>query len=122
MAGFASKCVADADCPAVGMTCNNLPDPDVASVNVPTATPACRTLMINREGGPRCDVAPVGFGEYCAPAVARCETHVAGSKETGHHPDQGRGRRFGRVIPTGPSPRRTLDDRHEVSGHRTRPS
>ena len=39
--------------------------------------------MIEREGGPRCDVPAVGFGEYCAPAVARCETHVVADQEAG---------------------------------------
>jgi hypothetical protein len=82
LAGYASKCVTNAECPAFGMTCNNLPDPDVASNDTPSGLSLPDT-MINREGGPRCDVPAVGFGEYCAPAVARCETHVTGDKETG---------------------------------------
>ncbi len=84
LAGYASKCVTDAECPAFGMKCNNLPDPDVASNDTPTGLNLPDT-MINREGGPRCDVPAVGFGEYCAPAVSRCESHVTGAAVTVAH-------------------------------------
>jgi hypothetical protein len=82
MAGYASKCVTDAQCPAFGMKCNNLPAPDVAAGDLPSGISSLPDLMIQREGGPRCDVPAVGFGEYCAPAVARCESHVLGPQET----------------------------------------
>jgi hypothetical protein len=80
VAGVASKCTAGGDCGAFGMTCNNLPDVELATGDVPSGKNLA-DVMIEREGGPRCDVPPVGFGEFCAPAVARCETHVTAEQE-----------------------------------------
>jgi hypothetical protein len=86
LVGIASECRADgdADCAKGGghdapgsfkLTCNRWPDIDLAT----TAPPTGKTLadiMIDREGGPRCDVPKASFGEYCAPGVARCENLI----------------------------------------------
>lgn len=79
VAGIASECRQDGDVDCAdspfGLTCNRFPDIDLATVNAPTGKNIA-DVMIEREGGPRCDVAKVGFGEYCAPGVSRCDTHV----------------------------------------------
>jgi hypothetical protein len=74
VAGVASVCKVDADCGGFGQSCNNLPDIDVATTDPTSGNLA--DAMIQREGGPRCDAPWVGFGEYCAPAVSRCISHV----------------------------------------------
>jgi hypothetical protein len=38
-------------------------------------------LTLLREGGPRCDLQAVGFGQFCAPGVARCMLSTAGTNE-----------------------------------------
>jgi len=79
VAGIASYCRADgdADCNKgpFGLTCNRFPDIDLSTTTPPTGKNIA-DVTIEREGGPRCDVPKVGFGEYCAPGVARCESHV----------------------------------------------
>lgn len=82
VAGVASTCTSDAQCPDFGMKCNNLPDAELAAADTPSGQNLA-DVMANREGGPRCDVPAVGFGEFCAPAVARCQTHVVASEEAG---------------------------------------
>jgi hypothetical protein len=80
VAGIASPCRADGDddCKKgpFDLTCNRFPDLDLSTTSPPSGKNIA-DIMIEREGGPRCDVKKVGFGEYCAPGVARCESHIA---------------------------------------------
>jgi hypothetical protein len=69
--GAATACTTDADC-KWGMGCNLMPDDDIAAT-VPDAGTNVVDMMIAREGGPRCDVPAVGYGQYCARGVSRCE-------------------------------------------------
>jgi hypothetical protein len=39
-------------------------------------------LTLQFEGGPRCDVPAVGFGEFCAPGIARCDAFPPSAEET----------------------------------------
>jgi len=89
VAGIASPCRTDGDgdcnhapgangrlAPAAwGLTCNRFPDIDLSTTTPPTGKNIA-DMMIDREGGPRCDVPKASFGEYCAPGVARCESHI----------------------------------------------
>jgi hypothetical protein len=73
--GVASTCKVDGDCAGFGQTCNNLPDLEVATSDPPSGSNLADT-MIQREGGPRCDSPRASYGEYCAPGVSRCTSHV----------------------------------------------
>jgi hypothetical protein len=77
--GAATKCVTDADC-KWGMVCNLLPDDNLATT-APEAGSNVVDVMIAREGGPRCDVPAVGYGQYCSPGVARCDVQAAAGGE-----------------------------------------
>jgi hypothetical protein len=86
--GTWSGCANNDDCanlPVVGgqpkLTCNQIPNPDLGLSDPPAATLAAvgndvakaqAFLNLNREGGPRCDLPVVRFGEFCAPGIARC--------------------------------------------------
>lgn len=88
IAGISTPCRSadDSECGGTpfGLTCNRLPDLDLATIDVSPGgnnqfgiSRNVADVAIEREGGPRCDVKRAGFGEYCAPGVARCDTHVA---------------------------------------------
>ncbi len=81
--GTAIKCDGpgdDAKCLG-GLQCNAYPDSDI-SLNEAPAGKSMQELTNQRENGPRCDEPQVGFGEYCAPGVARCmEQTPVGSEE-----------------------------------------
>ena len=79
--GVATPCTKNDDCAAFGRQCNVLPDLDVATSD-PAPGKNIADLTIEREGGPRCDVPAVGYGQYCAPGIARCESHVAAENGT----------------------------------------
>jgi hypothetical protein len=87
--GLVHGCDADADCqgvaaaPGVKLECNHYPSADIATSDLsgagPTVDdPARAAMMVRREGGARCDVPAVRFGEYCAPGIARCRLDVTG--------------------------------------------
>jgi hypothetical protein len=81
--GVASPCKSNADCADnFDRQCNPLPDLDVATGDLPPGKNIA-DLTIDKEGGPRCDIRAVGYGEYCAPGIARCESHVARVNGTG---------------------------------------
>jgi hypothetical protein len=69
----------DDECRAVNphleLTCNPLPDVTLATTSPPTGKNVA-DMIIEREGGPRCDIKPVGYGEYCAPGISRCEVQA----------------------------------------------
>ncbi len=69
--GAATKCTTNTDC-KWGMACNLMPDETIAT-SVPDPGSTVVDMMIAREGGPRCDVPAVGYGQYCAAGVSRCE-------------------------------------------------
>ncbi|HWA75565.1 MAG TPA: hypothetical protein VG937_24690 [Polyangiaceae bacterium] len=73
--GRAEKCVADTDC-KFGMQCNTMPDPAIATTDPPPGQNIA-DVVIQREGGPRCDVPVVGFGGFCSPGVTRCDVQAA---------------------------------------------
>jgi hypothetical protein len=85
LVGIITRCAGDGDCARVPaapglegkLTCNKTP----VDIRFPTGDlavadpPMGRTvddLILQREGGPRCDVPAVGFAEYCSPGIARC--------------------------------------------------
>jgi hypothetical protein len=80
--GIARPCKSgtDDECRAVDphleLTCNTMPDVTIATTSPPTGKNVA-DLVIEREGGPRCDIKPVGYGDYCAPGIARCEVQSA---------------------------------------------
>jgi len=59
----------------LGLTCNPMPDITLATTSAPTGKNVA-DMIIEREGGPRCDIKPVGYGDYCAPGIARCEVQA----------------------------------------------
>jgi len=79
--GVARPCKSgtDDDCraqdPHLELTCNPLPDLTLATTSPPSGKNVA-DMIIEREGGPRCDIKPVGYGEYCAPGISRCETQA----------------------------------------------
>jgi hypothetical protein len=73
--GVATPCKGPDDCAAFQRSCNVLPDLDLATADPPPGKNIA-DVMIEKEGGPRCDVPAVGYGEYCAPGISRCESHV----------------------------------------------
>jgi len=95
--GQFNTCTTDADCipdkapsaPGVHLECNKTPNPDLATsdfagVNnamAPDVDPARVALTLQVEGGPRCDVPAVRFGEYCAPGISRCKVDVRGTPD-----------------------------------------
>lgn len=65
------------------LECNEAPDPDLlvgdpppgilGDDGLPASLDAARKiLMVRREGGARCDVPAVGFGDFCSPGLSRC--------------------------------------------------
>jgi hypothetical protein len=78
MIGVARLCKTgtDAECrgiePHLELSCNLMPDVNIATTSPPTGKNVA-DLVIEREGGPRCDVKQAGYGDYCAPGIARCE-------------------------------------------------
>jgi hypothetical protein len=80
--GVASPCKGNQDCPGFDRQCNVLPDLDLATADPPPGKNLA-DVMIEREGGPRCDAPAVGYGQYCAPAIARCESQVPAVPGTG---------------------------------------
>ena len=80
--GVASPCRSNADCAGFDWQCNVLPDLDLATADLPPGKNIA-DLTIEREGGPRCDIPAVGYGQYCAPGIARCASHVPNSAGTG---------------------------------------
>jgi hypothetical protein len=74
--GVAQTCTNDGQCAYAGQTCNRFPDLDVATFDAPPGKNMA-DLTIEREGGPRCDLPVVKYGEYCAPGLSRCEGWVA---------------------------------------------
>ncbi len=79
LAGLAVPCAKDDDC--AGLTsapggrelqCNLLPDPNLA-VGEPPPGKTRPQIIMEREGGPRCDLPVVRLGEFCAPGLARCQ-------------------------------------------------
>ncbi|HEY0705966.1 MAG TPA: hypothetical protein VGG33_04175 [Polyangia bacterium] len=85
VAGIATPCVSEngSECDGTpfGLSCNRFPNIDAATLDPPSGSNIA-DVTIDREGGPRCDVQKSDFGEYCAPGVSRCESHVeAGSDE-----------------------------------------
>ena len=74
--GVSQACVNDGQCGFGGQTCNKFPDIDVATFDAPPGKNLA-DLTLEREGGPRCDLPTVGYGEYCAPGIGRCEQFVA---------------------------------------------
>jgi hypothetical protein len=80
--GVASPCKSNNDCAAFDRQCNVLPDLDLATGDPPPGKNIA-DITIEREGGPRCDIPAVGYGQYCAPGIARCESHVPAVNGTG---------------------------------------
>jgi hypothetical protein len=84
--GVARPCKTDDDCggafagPGVPLQCNRAPDPGLTLNPIPAGTRDANgdgkvdadDLQLLREGGARCDIPAVGFGQFCAPGVARC--------------------------------------------------
>lgn len=70
--GAAQTCTNDGACGYLGQTCNKFPDVDVATFDAPPGKNMA-DLTIEREGGPRCDLPVVKYGNYCAPGIGRCE-------------------------------------------------
>jgi hypothetical protein len=94
LVGLNRHCASDADCtadkvpsaPGVKLECNKWPDAEIATGDVEGAGPAADDpargrLMESREGGARCDVPAVRFGEFCAPGIARCRLDLAGTPD-----------------------------------------
>jgi hypothetical protein len=79
--GVASPCKGNQDCAAFDRSCNVLPDLDLTTGELPPGKNVA-DLTIDREGGPRCDLPTVGYGQYCAPGIARCETAVPAENGT----------------------------------------
>jgi hypothetical protein len=77
--GPAAKCVSNDDC-QFGLQCNPMPDVTVATSDPPPGMNIA-DVVVAREGGPRCDLAPVEFGSYCAPGVSRCDVQTAAGGE-----------------------------------------
>ena len=77
--GTATPCTTDADC-RFGQVCNPLPDANLATTDPPSGQNIA-DVMIQREGGARCDVPAVGFGGYCSVGVARCDVQSAVGSE-----------------------------------------
>jgi hypothetical protein len=69
--GTATPCKSNADC-KFGLECNPMPDIAIATTDPPSGQNIV-DVMIQREGGARCDVPAVGFGGYCATGVSRCD-------------------------------------------------
>jgi hypothetical protein len=80
--GVATPCKGNQDCAAFDRQCNMLPDLDLATTE-PAPGKNIADVTIEREGGPRCDIPAVGYGQYCAPGIARCESHVPAVNGTG---------------------------------------
>jgi hypothetical protein len=92
--GIITRCKTDEECSKVPaapglegkLQCNTspidlrLPTGGLA-VNDPPAGSTVADLIESQEGGPRCDVPAVTFGEYCAPGVARCKLDVKGTPD-----------------------------------------
>ncbi|MGC4094174.1 MAG: hypothetical protein QM756_40935 [Polyangiaceae bacterium] len=76
--GAATKCTSDMNC-KFGQTCNTMPDLGIATIDAPPGQNIA-DVVIQREGGPRCDVPATTFGGLCGPGVARCDVQTpAGS-------------------------------------------
>ncbi len=79
--GAATPCVSDAEC-RFGQQCNPMPDPGLAISDPPVGKNSFELplnladVVIQREGGPRCDVPAVAFGGYCAGGVSRCDVQA----------------------------------------------
>jgi hypothetical protein len=73
--GKAVEDVEDRICAPLGLKCNLTPDIDVATTDPPPGKNIV-DMLLDREGGPRCDVPTAAYGMYCAPGVARCETNL----------------------------------------------
>jgi hypothetical protein len=83
VAGISTSCKTGED--ACGgtpfeLSCNPFPDIDLSTSDPPTGKNIA-DVAIEREGGPRCDVKKVDFGGYCAPGIARCESHVGADSD-----------------------------------------
>ena len=80
--GAATPCKTDDEC-FFGQQCNPMPDPLLATSDPPAGKNRfdlplnLADAVLQREGGPRCDVPAVGFGGYCASGVSRCDVQAA---------------------------------------------
>jgi hypothetical protein len=71
------------------LSCNPGPDLGLVANPVPAGTRDANgdgkltvdDVVLLREGGPRCDLQAVGFGQFCAPGIARCMLSTAGTNE-----------------------------------------
>lgn len=81
--GVAVSCNSDKECeglaaaPGIPLECNKSPSIEIA-VGEPQPGKTVESLMRDREGGPRCDVPAVRFGEFCSPGIGRCALDVKG--------------------------------------------
>jgi hypothetical protein len=86
--GTAIRCTTNDDCAGkniyIPLECNKAPDDEIEVSDEITNIPGQKKddLQMLKEGGPRCDVPAKGFGEYCAPGIARCRTNVPSSEVT----------------------------------------
>lgn len=89
-----SQCAAVKAAPGITLQCNTNPSVEIG-LGVGDAA-AIDNLQRVREGGPRCDVPAVRFGEFCAPGIARCDWNITGDITAGLGTDR-------RPAYTGPS-------------------
>lgn len=73
--GPATSCTSNDQC-KFGLQCNVMPDVTIATTD-PPAGQNIADVVIQREGGPRCDVPAGGFGASCSPGVSRCDVQSA---------------------------------------------
>jgi hypothetical protein len=90
--GTAISCTGDDTCasvaaaPGITLQCNKtpfdtrFPGGDAAVVDPPPGK-TVDDLILLREGGPRCDIPAVTFGEFCAPGIARCRFDIKGTDD-----------------------------------------
>jgi hypothetical protein len=83
--GVAVPCADDSQCAGLrvgpgmpDLQCNRTPSLDIHANELPPITAGRNptnqdALSLQREGGPRCDLPAVRYGEFCAPGVARCQ-------------------------------------------------
>ncbi len=79
LVGVAVPCTKDDDCAGLtaapggrDLQCNTRPEVNLAVSEPPPGKTRSQTIL-EREGGPRCDLPVVRFGEFCAPGIARCQ-------------------------------------------------
>jgi hypothetical protein len=72
--------------PGITLQCNKtpfdtrFPGGEAAVVDPPVGRTLDELIQL-REGGPRCDIPAVNFGEFCAPGIARCRFDVKGTPD-----------------------------------------